>query len=95
MDAKINIDEYRLEGLWKIFVEKLQFDTKDMELRPVYYETVKQAFKYGILTFYAQVLMSPVLYQDEKLYMFVLDLLNKDGELFLAEQQIKKMMSQN
>ena len=66
MEGKFNIDEYRLEGLWKIFAEKLEFDTKDMEQRPAYYETVKQAFKYGILTFYAQVLMSPVLHEDEK-----------------------------
>lgn len=95
MDAKFNIDEYRLEGLWKIFAEKLEFDTKDMEQRPAYYETVKQAFKYGILTFYGQVLMSPVLYQDENLYMAVLELLNTDGEIFLAEQQLKKMMAQN
>ena len=95
MSKPVNIDQYRLEGIWKVFTEKLEFDAKDMEQRPAFYETVKQAFFYGILTFYGHVLMAPELYADEKLYMLVLEVLNKDGEIFLAQQQLKKMMSQN
>lgn len=68
---------------------------KDMEKRPEVFETMKQAFFYGILTFYAQVLMSPELYKNEAIYMHVLDILNKDGEIFLAQQELKRMIQQN